>query len=328
MAETYQSIRIAKLGDFDTVSLDTVELQPLKEGEVLVRMECSTINPSDFHIAKGYYGAQAVPMAMGFEGSGTVVKSGGGDLADSYVNKRVAVLNSGTWAEYNISPVNSVFPLHEGTTFEQGASLIVNPFLIAGFIEIIQKKHHRAAVINAASSALGKMFVKWGVKTNFPVIALVRKQEHVDFLKALGAQHVFNTSEEGWKAQARLVSESVGATIGFDCIAGGATNDMAEILLDKGTIYNFGYFSGEPCHFSGGQLIAQGKKLKGLSMTTYLFAKDLEGRLKVNDLVQELRADVFAAEYSKEVGLTGVRQAMDEYAQVTTNNKILIKIRN
>ena len=141
-------------------SLDSVQLRDLKQGEVLIKVETSTINPSDYHIAIGHYGPGTAPFILGYEGSGTVLKSGGGEQAEFLINKRVAILNPGTWAEYNIAPATSVFPLLDSTTFEQAASLIVNPFTVVGFIEIIRQGNHKAVAINAAASAIGKIIIR------------------------------------------------------------------------------------------------------------------------------------------------------------------------
>lgn len=82
-----------------------VEIPVPKDGEVLVKMEASPINPSDIAFMKGVYGTKKpIPSIPGFEGSGTVVKSGGGMLGWYVEGKRVAVSSgqgySGCYAEY------------------------------------------------------------------------------------------------------------------------------------------------------------------------------------------------------------------------------------
>ena len=72
----------------NSITLETFQFRELKQGEVLIKMETSVINPVDYYVANGYFGPGKL---LGIEGSGTVVKSGGGEIADSLVNKRVAV---------------------------------------------------------------------------------------------------------------------------------------------------------------------------------------------------------------------------------------------
>lgn len=55
-----------------------IEVPKPKEGEVLIRVEASPINPSDASFLKGSYSSQRkTPCVPGFEGSGVVVSSGG-----------------------------------------------------------------------------------------------------------------------------------------------------------------------------------------------------------------------------------------------------------
>jgi NADPH:quinone reductase len=64
-------------------------------GFVLVEVHACPVNPSDLYNIKGMYDAFDVfknpyPTVPGWEGSGMVIKSGGGMIANSLLNKRVA----------------------------------------------------------------------------------------------------------------------------------------------------------------------------------------------------------------------------------------------
>jgi Zn-dependent alcohol dehydrogenase len=60
------------------MSVQDVELDDPKQGEVLVRMTASGVCHSCLHAADGSWGATKVPMVLGDEGAGTVVKVGPG----------------------------------------------------------------------------------------------------------------------------------------------------------------------------------------------------------------------------------------------------------
>lgn len=68
-------------------------------GQVLVKIECAPLNPSDIYFLQGMYeklnepGDEKLklPMVCGWEGAGTVVASGGGLMAWRILGKRVAV---------------------------------------------------------------------------------------------------------------------------------------------------------------------------------------------------------------------------------------------
>jgi NADPH2:quinone reductase len=68
-----------------------VQIPTLSANEVLVRVESTAINPSDLAFLNGnYHSSRKCPCVPGFEGSGVIIKSGGGTYADSLVNKRVS----------------------------------------------------------------------------------------------------------------------------------------------------------------------------------------------------------------------------------------------
>ena len=144
-------------------------------------------------------------------------------------------------------------------------------------------------------------------------------------LKSIGAEHVFNSSEEGWKTKAKELADKLNVTIGFDCIGGTATSDLADLIVDGGVVYNYGLLSGQPSQFGSNHLIFQRKRLEGLWLTPWLQQKSTEERVEIGYKIQNLLDQVFKTEYSKEVTLSQVKEALIDYSQNSTNNKILIK---
>ena len=72
-------------------SADLKEIPVPQSGQVLIKVECGVINPTDTYFLSGQYnGAYAYPLVPGLEGSGTVIESGGGILGWTLVGKRVA----------------------------------------------------------------------------------------------------------------------------------------------------------------------------------------------------------------------------------------------
>ncbi|OMJ70052.1 hypothetical protein SteCoe_32071 [Stentor coeruleus] len=326
MSITYKGISISSLGDLETLNLIDFTEPELKEGEVLIKMECSTINPVDLLIAYGQFGPPVQPSILGLEGSGTVVKSGGGAHADSLLNKRVAVMHKGTWNEYMVAPAHSVYAIRDSISFEKAASLIVNPFTVGAIVEKIHEGNHKAIVMNAAASGLGKIMIRWGHKFGVDIVCLVRRQEQVDTLASLGAKYIINTSTENWKNDAKNICSELKVKIGFDCISGTATNDMIDLLEIGGIVYIYGTMANQPFTFNAAFLMLQLKRVEGLAMPIWLYQKDHEAREKISQFVQDNFEEVFRTEYASEVNLTGLKSALLAYQKSATNNKILVRI--
>jgi len=103
-----QTMKAAVIQAYDNAQTYRVEDRPVpvpEFGEVLVKVAASPINPSDVAFIRGVYGVKRdLPTIPGFEGSGTVIASGGGFLAWRLEGKRVAffTVGEGTWAEYAV----------------------------------------------------------------------------------------------------------------------------------------------------------------------------------------------------------------------------------
>src|SRR4029453_8865155 len=90
-----------------------------------------------------------------------------------------------------------------------------------------RRGRHRAVVQTTAASALGRMIVKLGKRLSLPVINVVRRAEQVGLLRGLGAEYVVNSSEPEFDTRLRELCHRLGATIGFDAVAG----EMSPLLL-------------------------------------------------------------------------------------------------
>jgi NADPH:quinone reductase-like Zn-dependent oxidoreductase len=104
---------------------------------LLIKVDASTINPSDRARLTGNYSPVKLPSIMGLEGTGKVISANGEDI-QNWVGKRVCFLqkNSGSWGEYAISTPLQSFPIDEDVPLTTAASGIVNPLTVIGMIEI------------------------------------------------------------------------------------------------------------------------------------------------------------------------------------------------
>src|SRR5262249_8944336 len=76
-------------------------------------------------------------------------------------------------------------------------------------------------VNTAAASNLGQMLVKICLKDGVPLVNIVRRQEHVDLLKGLGAKHVLTSGTPTFMDELTEALAASGATLAFDAIGGG-----------------------------------------------------------------------------------------------------------
>ena len=218
------------------------------EGEVVVRVDASPINPSDLGMLFGVAdmstaevrgsGTDAVvtaqvpeklmkavagrvdqAMPVGNEGAGEVVAAGEG--ASELLGKTVAILGGAMYGQYRAMPAKQCLVLPEGTTAVEGASCFVNPLTALGMVETMKLEGHKALIHTAAASNLGQMLVKICLADGVELINIVRREEQEELLRGLGAKHVCNSSKESFEADLVAAISETGATIAFDAIGGG-----------------------------------------------------------------------------------------------------------
>ena len=241
-----------------------------KDHEIVVRIEATTINPSDVamllglpslgneHIVgtnahpkkpiripeplvKYYSGRLDTPMPAGNEGAGIVVAAG--KDAQHLIGRVVAMFGMSSYAEYRVVPAGAVMVMNEGTTPVQAAASCVNPFTVLGMIETMKMEGHTAMINTAAASNLGQMLVKACKDDGIPLVNVVRRAAQVDLLKSIGAEYVCNSSVPEFKENLVDAIAATGATLAFECIGGGdMTNTLLEAmekaLLRKATNYS------------------------------------------------------------------------------------------
>ncbi|CAG9316400.1 unnamed protein product [Blepharisma stoltei] len=330
-AQSIRGVRVHAYNDLDSITIDQVPIPDLKDDQILVRIEYAPINIIDLMQALGYYNRQPLPHFFGKEGSGTVVKTGNHPYARFLLGKRVSVDSNvpgfGTYADYLVAYASDAYPLRDSVTFEQAASLIVNPMTVAYMVEKLKQGNHTSALINAAASGIGKMLIKWCKLLNITTVNFVRRQDQADILASIGAEHIFNTSNDGWKESAKALTTQLGTKIGFDAISGSATQDMLDLLENDGIAYIYGALSGEPAHVSPMSLIGGDKTVKGLLLTTWLARMTNEKRVEVGYQIQDLIGSALKTDYISEVTIGEVKDALKQYAAKKTDSKFVVKIR-
>src|SRR5256885_11599270 len=125
------------------------------------------------------------------------------------------------YAQYRCVPLSQCLLLPDDATAAEGASCFVNPLTALGMVETMRAQGHTALVHTAAASNLGQMLNKSCIKDSVGLVNIVRKREHVDILKKIGATHVCDSSSPAFMDDLTEALVTTGATVAFDAIGGG-----------------------------------------------------------------------------------------------------------
>lgn len=303
-------------------------------GEVRVRLLAAPVNPSDVMTIRGTYSQMpSLPATPGYEGVGIVESSGGGILGRLLKGKRVAVASreGGTWAEECVVPAKQVIPLPKSLPTQQGAMFFVNP--VTAFVmtrRVLAVPRGEWLLQTAAGSSVGRMVIRLGRRFGFRTLNVVRREEQIDELKALGADAVVAFDPQH-HPPASLV-EQVVSLVGPDKVrfaldpVGGTTGSAVIDCLGKGgRLLVFGTLSEEPLCFSPRQLMGPGTSVEGFRLPNYLDTLRLPGKLRLIRQVSRLVcAGVLTSEVAATFPLTDVRAAVQQAEASGRGGKVLL----
>jgi NADPH2:quinone reductase len=329
------TMRAAQLSAYDgkpdSISVAEIPMPHVGPGKVLIKVHASPINPSDLMFVQGQYGfKKPLPAVPGFEGSGVVVESGSGMIARYLKGRRVACatadpgIASGTWAEYAVTSANLCVPLQDHVSLEQGATLLVNPMTAWAMLEMTRNGRHRALVQTAAASSLGRMVVRLGKRFSTPVISVVRRAEQVELLHDIGAEHVLDSSDPAFADRLRELCRQLGASIGFDAVAGELTAIVMRAQPRGSRMLLYGGLSLLPARADAASLIFEDKRLEGFWLSAWLRSKNMLSLLRLGNHVQALLAGDLKTEVHAKAPLGDAVAAMQKYAADMTAGKVLL----
>lgn len=352
------------------LELATIEIPEPKPEEVVVRVDASPINPSDLgllfgmadmstakasgsadspvitadvppNILKGLKARLDESLPVGNEGGGVVVAAGDSELAQSMLGKTVGILGGAMYTQFRALKAKQCLVMPDGTTGAEAASCFVNPLTALGMTETMKDEGHRALVHTAAASNLGQMLNKICIADGIQLVNIVRKQEQVDVLRAIGAKHVCNTSDEDFMHQLTNALAETGATIAFDATGGGplagqiltamerAANMTAKEYSRYGStthkqVYIYGGLDRRPTEFNRAFGMAWG--IGGWLLTPFLQKIGFDAAEALRQRVANEIKTTFASAYTAEVSLAEALtiDAINTYGKQATGEKYLI----
>ncbi len=304
-------------------------LPTLGDTDVLVKIAAAPINPSDLMFLQGRYGLRKpLPVAPGFEGSGTIVAVGKAWWLRPYLGQRVACGTpddgNGTWAEYMRTPAMRCIPLQPKVSLAQGAMLIVNPLTAWGLVELARTGRHAAAIQTAAASSLGLMIVRHARRMGLPLINIVRRAEQVAILQAEGATYILNSSEPDFTHRLADLSRQLKATIAFDAVGGDLTGTLLTGMPNGSRVVVYGALAGDLVQVNPAELIFRQQRVEGFWLSEWFRAKSLPRLLQIGSRVQSMLHADFRSTVQATYPLSRVNAALAHYQRQMSAGKVLL----
>jgi NADPH:quinone reductase len=304
------------------------------KGEVLVKMEAASANPSDLLSLRGKYAVNPVAgQTCGIEGVGRVVRSNAGVLGAFLNGRRVAVAKpegEGVWAEYVAISAKNCIPVGDGLPVESAAAFVVNPFTSYALIERAHKKRAKAIIQTAGASQVGKGVIALARAAKIETISIVRRQEQVKILEDLGARHILVQGTNTFAHELKALCDSLKPTIFFDAVGGPITAEVMECMPHDSEAVVFGYLEENAIHPHGGyfptqSVIYKNQKISAFWLAPYFVELGQIGGLRASlDILKLFKAGVFKTQIASTAGFDTYSAALDRYAQQMSAGKVLL----
>ncbi|ESQ79959.1 hypothetical protein AEYBE204_08920 [Asticcacaulis sp. YBE204] len=166
----------------------------------------------------------------------------GDDVAWNIGDRVCALVNGGGYADYVSVDIRHLLPVPQGLSLAEAASLPeVSLTVYANLIEHGGLKAGEAVLVHGANSGIGSMTVMLGKSFGAKVITTVRGADRIDWVRALGADVVIDTTTGDF---VEAVKAEGGADVILDIVAGDYVAKNILCLKPKGRLVQVGMARG------------------------------------------------------------------------------------
>lgn len=306
------------------------ESQELKEGEVLLELLASPINPSDVLTLTGQYGIlPPLPAIGGNEGVAKVAEHGPGVSAPAIGQTVLLPVGIGTWATHMVAKAKSLIPLPNEVDPIQMSMVTVNPptayLMLSEFVDL---QAGDWVIQNAANSGVGSYLIALAKMRGLKTVNVVRRESLVAPLLSAGADVVLVDGVVDGRSLAERAKEATGGAsimLGIDAVGGTATARLGDALSEGATLVNYGAMSGEPCTLAPGVIIFKDVTVRGFWLAKWFRTATPERQQEVYGTLTGLIASgKLVAPVHATYGIEDIKEAVTVAAGGERNGKVVM----
>lgn len=315
-------------GEIPHELIEPVEFeQPaLQEGEVLLELLASPINPSDVLTLTGQYGIlPPLPAIGGNEGVGKVVEHGPGVDSPAIGQTVLLPVGAGTWSTQMVAQAKSLMPLPNEADPVQLSMITINPptasLLLTEFVDL---KAGDWVIQNAANSGVGNYLIQLAKMKGIKTVNVVRRESLIAPLKEQGADVVVVDSENLHKEVAELTG-GADIMLGIDAVGGSGTARLGNCLAEVATLVNYGMMSGKPCLVSPQVIVFKDVTVRGFWLAKWFKQASQEQQMSLyGELTQLVATGKLSAPIHATYAVKDIKEAVKVAAQGERNGKVIL----
>src|SRR5262249_38038034 len=223
---TMNAIRAHSFGGPEVLQLQAVDDPVAGPGEVVVEVRAAGVNPADTYMRSGTYAIRPeLPYTPGGDAGGVISAIGPG-VSEHRVGDRVFVGMAlsfdltGCYAEKVKRKASEVLSLPAGVSFAQAATFGVSyPTAHYALFERGGAKARETVFIHGASGSVGSSAIQLAKRAGLRVVGSAGTPKGLQLVRAEGADHAVNHTEEGYMNEVRRLTGAKGPELILEMLA-------------------------------------------------------------------------------------------------------------
>jgi acrylyl-CoA reductase (NADPH) len=306
--------------------------ESLPAGDVLVRVEYSSLNYKDALAAGGHPGVvRKLPHVPGVDAAGVIEEIGPGTTTNLQPGQRVVITGYdlgaghwGGWSEYVRVPAEWIVPLPGGLSLKETMILGTAGFTAAQCVLALVTNgigpEAGEIVVTGATGGVGSLAVKLLAQLGYHVVAVTGKQHLILQLQAWGAKQVIGREEVVNASTKPLLSGRWAGAV--DTVGGQTLTTIIRQTRDYGVVSACGLVGGAELALSVHPFLLRGVILAGIASAALPYDRrlgiweKLSGAWKISGL----------DELATEVALSGIEEKVQQILKGEIVGRTLVKI--
>ncbi|HEX5770016.1 MAG TPA: NADPH:quinone oxidoreductase family protein [Nocardioidaceae bacterium] len=321
-----RAVQVVRLDGPSGVDVVEVPEPPANEGQVLVDVHAVGVSFPDLLLSAGQYQLKPeTPFQLGVDFAGVVRSAPEG--SGFAIGDRVAcVLPYGGGADVVAIDPDSVFPLPDNLSFEQGAALPMN-YLTAQFALGTrgQLREGETVLVHGAAGGVGTASIQVAKGYGARVIAVVSTEEKARVAKAAGADEAVLV--DGFLAAVKELTDGRGVDVVVDVVGGDLMTDSLRSLAPQGRLLVVGFTAGTIPEVRVNRLLLNNIDVRGVGWGAYAMVRPGFMRRQWEALLPMMESGAVNPPIGTSYPLEDVRTALTDMAERRATGKSVLTLR-
>jgi NADPH:quinone reductase-like Zn-dependent oxidoreductase len=293
-----KAIHFHEHGELANLEFGELQAPVPGQGQALIRLQSAALNHLDLWVLNGWPGlALELPHIPGADGAGVIEQLG--DKSNSFEVGQKVVINAnlscgqcefclakqenmcrewhllgetvrGTFAEYVALPLRNLLPIPEGIDLSMAAAAgLVFHTAWHSLVTRGKLQSGQSLLVVGASGGVNTASIQIGRYLGATVYVVGSNASKVDLAQKLGADHVFDRSEEpNWSKQVFLATDKRGVDVVVDNVGSATMASSLRAARKGGKILTVGNTSGPKFDFDNRFMFGKHLSLIGSTMGT------------------------------------------------------------